>query len=65
MSRYAIFALFILTGINASGATRTWTGASANNFWTNPFNWVDNIAPAPGDDLVATGIGVVQIYFLE
>jgi autotransporter-associated beta strand protein len=30
----------------------TWTGGGANNAWTNPANWVANVAPSPGDDLL-------------
>ena len=53
--------LFVTLAV-AGGATRNWTGASVtmngvpqNNLWTNPFNWMDNVAPVPGDDLVFDG----------
>src|ERR1700748_730531 len=55
-------ASFFLTLAGATGATRNWTGASVtmsgvpqDNFWTNPFNWMGNVAPVPGDDLVFDG----------
>ena len=33
--------------------TRIWTGASTtDSYWTTPANWLGNIAPAAGDDLV-------------
>lgn len=53
---------FFLSAAVLAGATRDWTGASVtmngvpqNNLWTNPFNWLNNVAPAPGDDLVFSG----------
>jgi hypothetical protein len=33
-------------------AVATWDGGGANNLWSNPANWVGDIAPHPGDDLV-------------
>jgi len=36
----------------ATGVTKTWDGGGANNQWTNAINWVGNVAPVPGDDLV-------------
>ena len=45
--------LFILFGsISAGAATRTWDGGGANTSWTTAANWVDDIAPVAGDDLV-------------
>ena len=35
----------------ANAATRTWTGAGANNNWSTPANW-GGTAPVAGDDLV-------------
>ncbi len=33
-------------------ATRTWDGGGANSNWTTATNWVGDVAPNPGDDLV-------------
>jgi len=36
--------------------TRTWDGGSlANSNWTTPENWVGDVAPVPGDNLVFAG----------
>jgi autotransporter-associated beta strand protein len=47
-----------LTGANSASfaidptTTRIWTGkAGADTHWTNPTNWLENIAPSAGDDL--------------
>src|SRR6516165_9858077 len=36
-------------------STDIWSGAGGNNNWSNPANWVGNIAPHAGDDLVFPG----------
>ena len=41
-----------LTGYQSTGATRTWSGLGTNNLWMNPSNWVGNVAPNQGDDLL-------------
>src|SRR5689334_12945575 len=33
-------------------AVATWDGGGTNNHWTTPANWVGDVAPHPGDDLV-------------
>ena len=35
-----------------TGVTRTWDGGGTNNSWSNPTNWVGDVAPILGDDLV-------------
>src|SRR4051812_25060522 len=56
-----LFALqFLVSGGPLLATTRTWSGASIsdpnpsnrNNFWTTAANWVGNVSPLPGDDLV-------------
>src|SRR5262249_33525322 len=37
------------------GATRTWDGGGDNKNWTTAANWVGDLAPAAGDDLVFAG----------
>lgn len=46
----AIFLLCAPTFTQA--ATRTWDGGGANTSWTTAANWVDDVAPVAGDDLV-------------
>src|SRR5215471_13358268 len=36
-------------------ATLTWDGGGANDNWTTAANWVGDVAPNPGDDLVFAG----------
>ena len=33
-------------------AVATWDGGGANNLWSTPQNWVGDVAPQPGDDLL-------------
>jgi len=35
-----------------SAALRTWDGGGTNNNWTTATNWVGDVAPLPGDDLL-------------
>src|SRR5262249_19820395 len=37
--------------IRITPTTRTWLGVDGNN-WSDALNWVGNVAPSPGDDLV-------------
>ncbi len=39
-------------GHENSGLTSVWSGASTNGLWQNRFNWVGNVAPGQGDNLV-------------
>ncbi len=36
----------------ASGVTRVWDGGGANAAWSNRTNWVGDVAPLEGDDLI-------------
>ena len=36
-------------------ATRTWDGGGGNNNWTTAGNWVGNVVPVAGDDIVFSG----------
>jgi autotransporter-associated beta strand protein len=36
-------------------ATRVWDGNALSNNWSNRFNWVGDVAPVSGDDLVFPG----------
>ena len=44
----------VTTTINTS-CTRTWDGGGGDNNWTTAANWVGDVAPVAGDDLVFTG----------
>ena len=54
--RYLITAclslIFFCGWTQARAATRTWDGGGANASWATAANWVDDIAPVAGDDLV-------------
>ncbi|NLB55226.1 MAG: hypothetical protein GX811_05585, partial [Lentisphaerae bacterium] len=52
---FSIFSisLFLLFGSDyANAATRTWTGAGANELASNTANWSGNTVPVAGDDIV-------------
>jgi hypothetical protein len=46
-----IFASLLAVGTGES-AIRTWDGGGADANWNTPANWVGDVAPAAGDDLV-------------
>ena len=46
-----LFILFLFVA-SSNAATRTWDGGGANTNWSTAANWVDDIAPVAGDDLV-------------
>ncbi|MBI3409508.1 MAG: Ig-like domain repeat protein [Planctomycetes bacterium] len=37
--------------VNAAPTTRSWTGAGANDNWSNPANWAEGFVPVTGNDL--------------
>ncbi len=39
-------------------ATKTWTGAGANELWNTALNWRGGTVPAIGDDVIFDGIAV-------
>jgi autotransporter-associated beta strand protein len=41
--------------LTAVVATRTWDGGGADNNWMTAANWVGDVAPLPGDNLVFAG----------
>lgn len=45
--------IFMMAGCHPGlqAATRTWDGGGTNALWTNPTNWVGDIAPGAADDL--------------
>ncbi|HEY0545157.1 MAG TPA: FG-GAP-like repeat-containing protein [Pyrinomonadaceae bacterium] len=47
-----VFLLFLCGSLSAHAATRTWDGGGSNTSWTTAANWVDDVAPVAGDDLV-------------
>ncbi len=46
-------------GTSAFGAVRTWTGGGGTNAWSNADNWMGNVAPASGDDIIFATAGNV------
>lgn len=44
----------VLTVVNvpATGVAKTWSGGGADSSWSTAANWVGNVAPVQGDDLV-------------
>jgi autotransporter-associated beta strand protein len=65
-SRRATLLLTLLSALNGQlstvhAATRTWDGDGANKNWTTATNWVGDIAPVPGDDLVFPP-GAAQLF---
>ncbi len=44
--------IFLFTAVNAFSAVRTWDGGGADGNWTTAANWVGDVAPTAGDDLV-------------
>ena len=44
-----------VSGYNFTGTDRTWSGAGTNGLWQNASNWVGNVAPVPGDNLIFPG----------
>ncbi len=52
--------LFVVGVVNVYPASRTWDGGGADANWQTPANWVDNIAPVAGDDLVFPAAALQQ-----
>src|SRR5439155_13752439 len=47
--------------VPGTGNTKVWSGAGTNGFWSNGSNWVGNVAPAQGDDLLFPPAGVRRV----
>src|SRR5436190_7487205 len=58
--RKRLFLLFFLLSINAFGATKTWDGGGADANWNTAANWLDDLTPVAGDDLVFPTAGAQQ-----
>jgi len=52
---YLIILIFVLQLFSANAAVRTWDGGGNDDLWTTPANWVGDVAPSAGDDIVFTG----------
>ncbi len=48
----ALSCVFALGTTTSFAADRTWSGASDNNNWTTPLNWVGGVAPVANDSLI-------------
>lgn len=54
---YSNAVVLTVVEVPATGITKVWSGAGADGNWSTPANWVGNIAPVQGDDLVfASGV---------
>lgn len=51
LHKLLVLSLFLFT-TGASAATFTWDGGGADPFWSTGANWVGDVAPGAGDDLV-------------
>ena len=47
-----LLAIMCLFSINSFAAVKTWDGGGADSNWTTAANWVGDVAPVAGDDLV-------------
>jgi autotransporter-associated beta strand protein len=54
-----LIAVLLLLGGTASAATRIWDGSNSNN-WNTAANWVGNVVPGTGDDVILTGLGTYR-----
>lgn len=55
-AKYILFILLFFLGLkNVSADTHTWDGGGADDDWTTADNWVSDVAPSTGDDLVFSG----------
>ncbi len=52
MNKIFILCFVFLFSVNAFSAVRTWDGGGADANWTTAANWVGDVAPVAGDDLV-------------
>jgi autotransporter-associated beta strand protein len=57
---FSLTAVLFLAVPESRGATRTWSGFTTNTqvaAWSDTNNWVGNIRPAPGDDVIFPSTG--------
>jgi len=52
---FGILVTLLCVTSSAHAATRTWDGGGTNDNWTTTTNWVGDVAPIVGDDLVFPG----------
>ncbi|HZH33565.1 MAG TPA: FG-GAP-like repeat-containing protein [Pyrinomonadaceae bacterium] len=52
ISRFFFFFCFLFAAVSANAATRTWDGGGSNANWSTAANWVGDVAPVAGDDLI-------------
>jgi uncharacterized repeat protein (TIGR01451 family) len=50
--RFVLTLSLCVLALGAHAATRTWDGGGGNPFWSTDANWVGDIEPVAGDDLV-------------
>lgn len=55
--------VLLLVGLKGFSATVYWDGGGGNNLWATPNNWVGDLVPVAGDDVVLDNLnGVVITY---
>jgi hypothetical protein len=54
--------LFLLVTLNSFGATKTWDGTSGDGLWATAANWVGDVVPVAGDDVLLDNSVVLITY---
>ena len=58
-----ITGIFLLGSLKSISAIRYWDGGALDGSWSNAVNWVGDIAPTPGDDVILDNLhGVASSY---
>src|SRR5215204_2285090 len=52
MNKILVLGFVFLFSLNAFSAVKTWDGGGLDSNWTTAANWVGDVAPGSGDDLV-------------
>ncbi len=47
-----LFTVICLFAVNGIAAVKTWDGGGADNNWGTAANWLNDVAPVAGDDLI-------------
>jgi Secretion system C-terminal sorting domain len=55
--------VLLLVGLKGFGATVYWDGGGGDNLWATAANWVGNVVPVAGDDVVLDNLNGVTITY--
>lgn len=59
-----LFSLFFIGLFSyTTTAQIKWNGSAGDELWSNSYNWVGNVVPGPGDDVVLDNEFVTDIYY--